>query len=247
MLLKDAVLSIGDFTAISRGVRFSQKFTKQDIEERWNAILFNPAVAKNINAIPQTGAAAIAAGQTMQQMMLTEDPTLVRWQQQYQAGEKPTTGMLMPGETMAQKRAEYRQEEKDQQKLLMRVEKEFDREKDHDVKALAVLRGRKIRYLMKSKEIVIGRAVPGVLVDVDTAIECPSGKISRRHAVIKLKHDGEFYIRNYGHRSLFTNGREVAFGEQRKLHDMCLIEICDLRFIFEINKALQKSIKKSLQ
>lgn len=43
--LKEAVITIGDFDKIHRLVTFSQKFTKEEIEERWSQLLYDPLIA----------------------------------------------------------------------------------------------------------------------------------------------------------------------------------------------------------
>jgi len=63
---------------------------------------------------------------------------------------------------------------------------------------------------------------------------------------LKLKRDGEFYLKNVGKREIYINGKPVESGEKRRLIDNCLIEICELRFIFEINKSLWNKIRKQL-
>jgi microspherule protein 1 len=73
---------------------------------------------------------------------------------------------------------------------------------DFDNQTLAVLRGRLVRYLMRSKEITLGRTAKGHKVDVDLKLEGPAWKISRRQGVIKLKNSAEFYIANEGKRSI---------------------------------------------
>merc|ERR1712025_1462353 len=71
---------------------------------------------------------------------------------------------------------------------------------DFDNQTLAVLRGRLVRYLMRSREISVGRATPHHTVDVDLTLEGPASKVSRRQAVIKLTNSGEFHLANEGHR-----------------------------------------------
>lgn len=84
-----------------------------------------------------------------------------------------------------------------------------DNSPDFDNQTLAVLRGRLVRYLMRSKEITLGRTAKGQKVDVDLKLEGPAWKISRRQGVIKLKNSGEFFIANEGKRSMFVDGRPV--------------------------------------
>lgn len=54
-----------------------------------------------------------------------------------------------------------------------------------DSQTLAVLRGRMVRYLMRSREITIGRSGKGHQVDIDLSLEGPAHKISRRQATLR--------------------------------------------------------------
>lgn len=54
-----------------------------------------------------------------------------------------------------------------------------------DNQTLAVLRGRMVRYLMRSREISIGRSGKGHTVDIDLSLEGPAHKISRRQATLR--------------------------------------------------------------
>lgn len=54
-----------------------------------------------------------------------------------------------------------------------------------DNQTLAVLRGRMVRYLMRSREITIGRTGKGHSVDIDLSLEGPAHKISRRQATLR--------------------------------------------------------------
>lgn len=56
---------------------------------------------------------------------------------------------------------------------------------DFDSHTLAVLRGRLVRYLMRSREITIGRSAKGYEVDVDLSLEGPAWKISRRQGTLR--------------------------------------------------------------
>ena len=67
---------------------------------------------------------------------------------------------------------------------------------DFDNQTLAVLRGRLVRYLMRSREITVGRAAQEHTVDVDLTLEGPASKVSRKQAIIKLTNSGEFHLAN---------------------------------------------------
>ncbi|RXM93975.1 Microspherule protein 1 [Acipenser ruthenus] len=54
---------------------------------------------------------------------------------------------------------------------------------DFDNQTLAALRGRMVRYLMRSREITLGRATKDRQIDVDLSLEGPAWKISRKQDV----------------------------------------------------------------
>ncbi|KAG8129342.1 hypothetical protein E2320_016276 [Naja naja] len=87
---------------------------------------------------------------------------------------------------------------------------------DFDNQTLAVLRGRMVRYLMRSREITLGRATKDNQIDVDLALEGPAWKISRK---------------------------QVLCGSKWKLSNNSVVEIASLRFVFLINQDLIALIK----
>ncbi|PIO39942.1 hypothetical protein AB205_0064110, partial [Aquarana catesbeiana] len=114
---------------------------------------------------------------------------------------------------------------------------------DFDTQTLAVLRGRMVRYLMRSREITLGRATKDNQIDVDLSLEGPAWKISRKQGVIKLKNNGDFFIANEGRRALYIDGRPVLPGNKWKLSHNSVVEISGLRFVFLINQDLIALIK----
>nr|XP_033794945.1 microspherule protein 1 isoform X2 [Geotrypetes seraphini] len=114
---------------------------------------------------------------------------------------------------------------------------------DFDNQTLAVLRGRMVRYLMRSREITLGRATKDNQIDVDLSLEGPAWKISRKQGVIKLKNNGDFFIVNEGRRPLYIDGRPVLPGNKWKLSNNSVVEIACLRFVFLINQDLIALIK----
>ncbi|XP_030052658.1 microspherule protein 1 isoform X2 [Microcaecilia unicolor] len=114
---------------------------------------------------------------------------------------------------------------------------------DFDNQTLAVLRGRMVRYLMRSREITLGRATKDNQIDVDLSLEGPAWKISRKQGVIKLKNNGDFFIVNEGRRPLYIDGRPVLAGNKWKLSNNSVVEIACLRFVFLINQDLIALIK----
>ncbi|XKL59884.1 hypothetical protein PGB90_000900 [Kerria lacca] len=106
---------------------------------------------------------------------------------------------------------------------------------EFDNKTLAVLRGKCVRYLMRSKEISLGRKTQDNEVDVDLSLEGPAWKISRRQASIRVKNNGEFFIASEGKRPIYVDGNPVLTGNKRVLNNNSVLEIAGLRFIFLIN------------
>ncbi|KAI8497969.1 Microspherule protein 1 [Branchiostoma belcheri] len=114
---------------------------------------------------------------------------------------------------------------------------------DFDNQTLAVLRGRLVRYLMRSREITLGRSTKDNTIDVDLSLEGPAWKISRRQGVIKLKNNGDFFIMNEGKRPIYIDGKPVLNGQKWKLNNNSVVEISCLRFIFLINQDLINVIR----
>uniref|UniRef100_A0A3Q3LB16 Microspherule protein 1 n=1 Tax=Mastacembelus armatus TaxID=205130 RepID=A0A3Q3LB16_9TELE len=114
---------------------------------------------------------------------------------------------------------------------------------DFDNQTLAALRGRMVRYLMRSREITLGRATKDKQIDVDLSLEGPAWKISRKQGIIKLKNNGDFFIANEGRRPIYIDGRPVLSGSKWKLNNNSVVEIAGLRFVFLINLELISLIK----
>ncbi|XP_018335479.1 microspherule protein 1 [Agrilus planipennis] len=111
-----------------------------------------------------------------------------------------------------------------------------------DSQTLAVLRGRLVRYLMRSREITIGRSAKGHAVDIDLSLEGPAEKISRKQGTLRLRNTGEFYLSSEGKRPIFVDGRPIMPGNKVRLNDNSVVEIASLRFIFSVNQELIKVI-----
>ncbi|KAL8603875.1 Microspherule protein 1 [Nucella lapillus] len=114
---------------------------------------------------------------------------------------------------------------------------------DFDSQTLAVLRGRLVRYLMRSKEITLGRTTREQTIDVDLSLEGPAWKISRRQGIIKLRNNGDFFIANEGKRPITVDSKPVLAGNKQKLFDNSVVEISCLRFIFLINQDLINTMR----
>ncbi|OTF76006.1 microspherule protein 1-like protein [Euroglyphus maynei] len=109
---------------------------------------------------------------------------------------------------------------------------------DFDNNTYAVLRGRLVRYLMRSTEITIGRITQDFVVDVDLSLEGPSTKISRLQAVINFQSTGEFIIFNTGKRPIYIDSKPLISQSSLQIHHNSLIEFSSLKFLFLINQDL---------
>ncbi|XP_075969990.1 microspherule protein Rcd5 isoform X2 [Anticarsia gemmatalis] len=115
---------------------------------------------------------------------------------------------------------------------------------DLDKNTLAVLRGRLVRYLMRSREIAVGRSTRDHAIDVDLTLEGPAAKVSRKQATIRLRNGGDFFMSSEGKRPIFVDGRPVLPGNKVKLNHNSIIEIAGLRFIFLVNQELISAIRQ---
>ncbi|XP_072951700.1 uncharacterized protein [Typha angustifolia] len=107
--------------------------------------------------------------------------------------------------------------------------------------AFAVLYGRHLKYFMKTPEVTLGRETEDIKVDIDLGREGLANKISRQQSIIKMDEGGSFLIKNIGKCSIFINGKEVPTKKCINLSSSSLIEIRDMRFIFEVN---QNAVKR---
>lgn len=114
---------------------------------------------------------------------------------------------------------------------------------EFDGQTLAILRGRLVRYLMRSKEITFGRDTKDFVVDVDVSLEGPACKVSRKQGTIKLRSNGDFFISNEGKRPIFIDGSPLLCGNKTRLANNCVVEITGLRFVFLVNYDLINAIR----
>jgi len=114
---------------------------------------------------------------------------------------------------------------------------------EFDNQTLAILRGRAVRYLMRSREITFGRNSNDFVVDVNLSLEGAAHKVSRKQGTIKLRSNGDFFIVNEGKRPIFIDGAPVVTGGRTKLNNNNVIEISGLRFIFLVNFDLIQAIR----
>ncbi|KAL1463091.1 hypothetical protein WDU94_014880, partial [Cyamophila willieti] len=112
-----------------------------------------------------------------------------------------------------------------------------------DKQTYAVLKGRTVRFLMKFRDVTIGRSTQDYHVDIDLSLEGPAWKVSRRQACIRMRNNGDFFIANEGKRPLYVDGRPIVAGTKFKLTHNSIIEICGLLFTFQINQSLIQSLR----
>lgn len=96
---------------------------------------------------------------------------------------------------------------------------------EFDNQTLAILRGRAVRYLMRSREITFGRNTNDFVVDVNLSLEGAAHKVSRKQGTIKLRSNGDFFIVNEGKRPIFIDGCAVTKGNRTKLNNNNVIEV----------------------
>jgi len=155
-----------------------------------------------------------------------------------------------PEEVTKAKRAYFKKliSEKRQIDMLERTLSQFSSEQMDG--AYGLLRGHNLRYLIRSKKVILGRNTDRHKVDVDLSEEgiCHP-RVSRTQAVIVMDKPGEFYIQNLGKRVIYINSTPVLQTESTPLFHYCFIEISELQFIFEVNKQLfvKKITKESLK
>ncbi|KOC70139.1 Microspherule protein 1 [Habropoda laboriosa] len=101
---------------------------------------------------------------------------------------------------------------------------------DFDNQTSVILRGRLVRYLMRSREITVGCSTKDHNVDVDLTLVGPAWKVLRRQGTIRLRNNGDFFLSSEGKRPIFVDRRPILAGNKMK--------IAGLRFRFLINQEL---------
>uniref|UniRef100_A0A672R2W8 Microspherule protein 1 n=1 Tax=Sinocyclocheilus grahami TaxID=75366 RepID=A0A672R2W8_SINGR len=254
LLLINAVLQTTDLTSVHLGVKFSCRFTLREIQERWYALLYDPVISNfvKIDAF-QKGSFCF--------LVYSSDVFLV---QPLPKGEQvlnfSDAEQVVDDAKLKDSRDEVLEHElmiadRHQKREIRQLEQELPRwqvlvdsitgmnSPDFDNQTLAALRGRMVRYLMRSREITLGRATKDKQIDVDLSLEGPAWKISRKQGIIKLKNNGDFFIANEGRRPIYIDGRPVLSGNKWKLNNNSVMEIAGLRFVFLINQELISLIK----
>ncbi|XP_015120989.1 microspherule protein 1 isoform X2 [Diachasma alloeum] len=115
---------------------------------------------------------------------------------------------------------------------------------DFDNQTLAILKGKLVKYCMKSEEITIGRSTKDHSVDVDLTLEGPARKVSRRQATIRMRSNGDFFLCSEGKRPVFVDGRPILAGNKFKLKNNSIIEVASFQCVFLINQDLRSVIRQ---
>ncbi|XP_059176346.1 microspherule protein 1-like isoform X2 [Physella acuta] len=313
LALITAVQQTNDLSAVHTGVKFTCRFTLKEVEERWYALLYDPAISKiameaarqldqeTVATIQSKALYSVAEEKLLGSFTSTSQPTVESFQsllQQHPDVFHPARTAksllshwllmkqyhLLPDQSVQpMPRGDHilnlsdiedfindddiveGQDEAIEQELAL-VDRRNKREirhleqevpkwqvlvdsvtgismPDFDNQTLGVLRGRLVRYLMRSREISLGRATKDNHVDVDLSLEGPAWKISRRQGIIKLRNSGDFFIANEGKRPILVDGRPVMAGNKQKLNNNSVVEISCLRFTFLINQDVINAIR----
>lgn len=101
----------------------------------------------------------------------------------------------------------------------------------------ATLRGRVVRYLVRTDRVVLGRSTPRDPVDLDLALEGPAEKVSRRQAIIAREAaTGHFEMTNVGARTVFVDGKALGTNQRTRLVDNSIVQIAIIRLVFRIGQ-----------
>ncbi|KJH51832.1 FHA domain protein [Dictyocaulus viviparus] len=101
----------------------------------------------------------------------------------------------------------------------------------------ATLRGRVVRYLVRTDRVVLGRSTPRDPVDLDLALEGPAEKVSRRQAIIaRDPSSGMFEMTNVGARTIFVDGKALGTNSRTRLVDNSIVQIAIIRLVFRIGQ-----------
>ncbi|KAK9908228.1 hypothetical protein WJX75_004568 [Coccomyxa subellipsoidea] len=109
--------------------------------------------------------------------------------------------------------------------------------------ALAMLTGRRVRFLIKRSAFTIGRPTSSHgAVDVDLGREGDASRVSRLQARLALRPDGAFTVTNCGRRKLHVNGCQVERGQSALMQHLSLLEVGGIRLLLHINHSAVKRL-----
>jgi len=314
LALITAVIQSNDLQLVHRGIKFSCKFTLQEIQQRWYSLLYEPSISKLAVAAMKTLHPDIIASiesKTLyskdEQLLLASiksnpPPTITTFEELlnknslvFHRARTPKTLMsqwlimkqyyllddqTVPGGVNEKSVVPFSELEESindselfgpsdealeeelflndrrEKKEIRVLEAELSRwqvmvdtvsgiaPQEFDNHTLAVLKGRLVRYLMRSRQITIGRTTKDFSVDVDLTLEGPAWKVSRQQGTIRLRNNGDFFVLNEGKRPIYVDGRPILTGNKYRLNDNSIVEIAGLRFIFLINMELISVIRQ---
>ncbi|XP_073837832.1 microspherule protein Rcd5 [Musca autumnalis] len=305
------MLQTNDSRIVHRGTKFSCKFTLHELQVRWGALLYEPALSRIavaamrnlhpelIESVQRKALFSTAEEELLATIKSTDNPKLEQFQElldknasvfyisrtakslqnhwqmmkQYQLlsdqvvniSDQPLTfsdaeDLILDNELNEQRdealEIELALADRQNKREIRLLENELSRwnvlvdsmtaggiAPEFDGQTLAVLRGRLVRYLMRSKEITFGRDAKDCVVDVDLSLEGPATKISRKQGTIKLRSNGDFFIANEGKRPIFIDGAPLLSGNKTRLANNCVVEMAGLRFVFLVNYELINAIR----
>lgn len=286
-----------DIKTVHRGVKFSCKFTTQELSNRWYSLMYDEAISRiavgairnlhpeMIAAVQQKALFSKAEEDILASIKSTDTPTEETFREllkknatifyhartpkcllnhyelmrQYMLLNDQTIppitspdGMpsfsdheetLNDGEILNEVRDENLEMEmtladRKSKKEIRTLENELQRwsvlldqvtgyaiSPEFDNQTLAILRGRAVRYLMRSREITFGRNAKDFSVDVNLSLEGPAYKVSRKQGTIKMRSNGDFFLVNEGKRPVFVDGMPIIGGNKTKLHNNNVIEV----------------------
>ncbi|XP_061398913.1 microspherule protein 1 [Musca vetustissima] len=305
------MLQTNDSRIVHRGTKFSCKFTLTEVQNRWSALLYEPALSRIavaamrnlhpeiIESVQRKALFSTAEEELLATIKSTDNPKLEQFQElldknasvfysartakslqnhwqmmkQYQLlsdqvvniSDQPLTfsdaeDLIKDAELNEQRdealEIELALADRQNKREIRLLENELSRwnvlvdsmtgvgiAPEFDGQTLAVMRGRLVRYLMRSKEITFGRDAKDCVVDVDLSLEGPATKISRKQGTIKLRSNGDFFIANEGKRPIFIDGVPLLSGNKTRLANNCVVEMAGLRFVFLVNYELINAIR----
>ena len=94
-----------------------------------------------------------------------------------------------------------------------------------DVECLAVLECDNFKYLMKSRDISLGRSSEDRKVDLDFALIGNAKKVSRSQGAIRMNDEGQFFIFNNSKRTIFVDGKVLFNSCKTQLFDKSIIQV----------------------
>lgn len=317
LALITGIQQTNDIKTVHRGVKFSCKFTLQDLQSRWNTLMYDPSISRlaiasmqnlheelievvNTKALysnqeeellgtisstsnpseetfqalldknsiiffpSRTAKALFNHWQLLKQYSLLPDQTVQPLPKADQVLSFSDAEDLLNDNELTDHRDEPLETElyladRRSKMEIRRLENELSRwavlvdsltvsgspliTPEFDNQTLAVLRGRLVRYLMRSREITFGRQTKDNSVDVDLALEGIADKVSRKQGTIKLRSNGDFFVSNDGKHTIFIDGNPVLPTHKARLSNNSVLEVADLKFVFLINYELINAIR----